>query len=34
VLLLLTYRSPVLWLLPVISAGVALTSANRNHSPV
>ena len=27
VLLLLTYRSPVLWLLPVISAGVALASA-------
>ena len=27
VLLLVTYRSPVLWLLPVISAGVALTSA-------
>ena len=27
VLLLLTYRSPVLWLLPVISAGVALTVA-------
>jgi RND superfamily putative drug exporter len=27
VLLLLTYRSPVLWLLPVISAGVALTTA-------
>jgi RND superfamily putative drug exporter len=27
VLLLITYRSPVLWLLPVISAGVALTSA-------
>jgi RND superfamily putative drug exporter len=27
VLLLLTYRSPVLWLLPVISAGIALTSA-------
>jgi putative drug exporter of the RND superfamily len=26
-ILLLTYRSPVLWLLPVISAGVALTSA-------
>ena len=26
-LLLLTYRSPVLWLLPVISAGVALVSA-------
>ena len=25
VLLLLTYRSPVLWLLPIISAGVALT---------
>src|SRR6202021_1515045 len=24
VLLLLTYRSPVLWLLPIISAGVAL----------
>jgi len=27
VLLLITYRSPVLWLLPVISAAVALTSA-------
>ena len=27
VLLLITYRSPVLWLLPVISAGVALTTA-------
>jgi putative drug exporter of the RND superfamily len=27
VLLLITYRSPALWLLPVISAGVALTSA-------
>ncbi|MGH1562343.1 MMPL family transporter [Mumia sp. DW29H23] len=27
VLLLFTYRSPVLWLLPVISAGVALTVA-------
>jgi RND superfamily putative drug exporter len=27
VLLLLTYRSPVLWLLPVITAGVALTCA-------
>jgi RND superfamily putative drug exporter len=27
VLLLLTYRSPVLWLLPIISAGVALTAA-------
>src|SRR5208282_5459463 len=27
ILLLITYRSPVLWLLPVISAGVALTSA-------
>ncbi len=27
VILLLTYRSPVLWLLPVISAGVALTCA-------
>jgi RND superfamily putative drug exporter len=27
VILLLTYRSPVLWLLPVISAGTALTSA-------
>ena len=27
VLLLITYRSPTLWLLPVISAGVALTSA-------
>jgi RND superfamily putative drug exporter len=27
VILLLTYRSPVLWLLPVISAGVALGSA-------
>src|SRR5215467_6645406 len=27
VLLLITYRSPVLWLLPVISAGVALVSS-------
>jgi RND superfamily putative drug exporter len=27
VLLLITYRSPVLWLLPVISAGVALTAS-------
>jgi RND superfamily putative drug exporter len=27
ILLLITYRSPSLWLLPVISAGVALTSA-------
>ncbi|HVI38601.1 MAG TPA: MMPL family transporter, partial [Gaiellales bacterium] len=27
VILLLTYRSPILWLLPVISAGVALTTA-------
>ena len=27
VLLLLTYRSPVLWLLPIISAGVALTTS-------
>src|ERR1700760_3159597 len=27
ILLLITYRSPTLWLLPVISAGVALTSA-------
>jgi putative drug exporter of the RND superfamily len=27
ILLLITYRSPVLWLLPVISAGIALTSA-------
>jgi RND superfamily putative drug exporter len=27
VLLLITYRSPILWLLPVISAGVALISA-------
>jgi RND superfamily putative drug exporter len=27
VILLITYRSPVLWLLPVLSAGVALTSA-------
>ena len=27
VLLLLTYRSPVLWLLPVLSAGVALITA-------
>ncbi len=27
VILLFTYRSPVLWLLPVISAGIALTSA-------
>ncbi|HET6211419.1 MAG TPA: MMPL family transporter [Micromonosporaceae bacterium] len=27
VILLLTYRSPILWLLPVLSAGIALTSA-------
>jgi putative drug exporter of the RND superfamily len=27
VLLLLTYRSPVLWLLPIIAAGVALTAS-------
>jgi putative drug exporter of the RND superfamily len=27
VLLLVTYRSPVLWLLPVLSAGIALTTA-------
>ncbi|MBB4760649.1 MMPL family transporter [Amorphoplanes digitatis] len=27
VILLITYRSPVLWLLPIISAGVALTTA-------
>ncbi|WP_395694044.1 MMPL family transporter [Nocardioides sp.] len=27
VILLITYRSPLLWLLPVISAGVALTTA-------
>ena len=27
VILLLTYRSPFVWLLPVISAGIALTSA-------
>ncbi len=27
VLLLLTYRSPILWLLPIISAGIALTTA-------
>ena len=27
VLLLITYRSPVLWLFPVISAGIALVSA-------
>jgi RND superfamily putative drug exporter len=27
ILLLITYRSPVLWLLPVISAAIALTSA-------
>jgi RND superfamily putative drug exporter len=27
VLLLITYRSPVLWVLPVLSAGVALTAA-------
>jgi RND superfamily putative drug exporter len=27
VLLLITYRSPVLWLLPVVAAGVALTTA-------
>jgi RND superfamily putative drug exporter len=27
ILLLLTYRSPVLWILPIVSAGVALTAA-------
>jgi len=27
VILLITYRSPILWLLPVISAGIALTAA-------
>jgi RND superfamily putative drug exporter len=27
IILLITYRSPVLWLLPIISAGVALTAA-------
>jgi RND superfamily putative drug exporter len=27
IILLVTYRSPVLWLLPIMSAGVALTSA-------
>jgi putative drug exporter of the RND superfamily len=27
IILLITYRSPVLWLLPIISAGVALTTA-------
>ena len=27
VILLLTYRSPILWILPVLSAGVALTTA-------
>ena len=27
-LLLITYRSPVIWLLPVMSAGIALTSAS------
>lgn len=27
IILLVTYRSPVLWLLPIITAGVALTSA-------
>ena len=27
VILLLTYRSPILWLLPVMSAGIALTAA-------
>ncbi|NMO54685.1 MMPL family transporter [Actinoplanes sp. TBRC 11911] len=27
VILLITYRSPVLWLLPIVSAGVALTTA-------
>ncbi|MEP6461936.1 MAG: MMPL family transporter, partial [Frankiaceae bacterium] len=27
VILLLTYRSPILWLLPVMSAGIALTTA-------
>ena len=33
VILLLTYRSPVLWLLPVISAGVALIVAQARHLP-
>ncbi|MEV4636946.1 MMPL family transporter [Actinoplanes sp. NPDC049548] len=27
IILLITYRSPVLWLLPIVSAGVALTAA-------
>jgi putative drug exporter of the RND superfamily len=27
IILLITYRSPILWLLPIMSAGVALTSA-------
>jgi putative drug exporter of the RND superfamily len=27
IILLLTYRSPILWLLPVVSAGIALTTA-------
>jgi RND superfamily putative drug exporter len=27
IILLITYRSPVLWLLPIVTAGVALTSA-------
>jgi putative drug exporter of the RND superfamily len=27
VILLITYRSPILWLLPIVSAGLALTSA-------
>jgi RND superfamily putative drug exporter len=27
VLLLITYRSPIMWLLPVVSAGIALTTA-------
>jgi RND superfamily putative drug exporter len=27
IILLITYRSPILWLLPILSAGVALTSA-------
>jgi hypothetical protein len=32
VLILLTYRSPVLWLLPIVSAGAALTAADAGSS--
>jgi RND superfamily putative drug exporter len=33
VLLLLTYRSPVLWVLPILSAGLALTALDMVAEP-